>query len=199
MPAQHLHERHRGARAGVEDNAPYGLDRLPREQGDGGNWTARSDAHLRHQSVVGRLQIFDGRNETQIDFVRMQQRRTDGGHVVPHLPQLRRTVECPCQRAGVQVPDRSNADPSVHEITWKRPSRSTGENPAASIPRRTSSSGARRRPSGASSDAVTPSTSSAPKVSATCASFGPYRSQSTWTLAMFGAASRAIATAFTSS
>ena len=47
---------------------------------------------------------------------------------------------------------------------------------------------ARRRPSGASSLADTPSTSSAPTVSATCASLGPYRVQSTWIEGMLSAA-----------
>ena len=45
--------------------------------------------------------------------------------------------------------------------------------PAARMFRRISSSGARRRPSVVSSSGETPSTSSAPTVSATCASLGP--------------------------
>ena len=43
-----------------------------------------------------------------------------------------------------------------------------------------SSIGLRRVPSVPGSTAATPSTSSAPMVSATCASFGPYNGQSTW-------------------
>ena len=54
----------------------------------------------------------------------------------------------------------------------ERPSLSSGSSPAALILPRISSTGLRRRPRSPSS-ADTPSTSSAPTVSATCASFGP--------------------------
>ena len=99
--------------------------------------------------------------------------RTDRRHVVADVPALRRRDRAPRSAAGRSDsrPRRCGAPSGEHTRT--RPSRSTGSNPAASMLRRISSSGARRRPSGASSDADTPSMSSAPNVSATCASFGP--------------------------
>src|SRR5206468_7189008 len=117
-------------------------------------------------------QIFNRGDQSKVDLAVVEQPRAFRRHVAAEA-EPRRAIETNYQRAGVQVPDGSQTNRHHEETRSKRPFRSTGSCPAATMLRRISSSGARRRPSLMSSSADTPSTSSAPTVSATCASLGP--------------------------
>ncbi|HUP29971.1 MAG TPA: zinc-binding dehydrogenase [Usitatibacter sp.] len=137
----------------------------------GGTVFAECIKCMAYEGRLATVGYLDHTLKAEIDLAALQQVRAYRRHVVTHVPPLRVAVERPGQRPRVEI--ANGADPYAHGMAVKRPSRSTAENPAASMLRRTSSSGARRWPSGASSEAVTLSRSSAPNVSATCASFGP--------------------------
>ena len=120
----------------------------------------------------------DGISPTSIGPA-VQELGTPGREVEAQV-EARMTLETEDQRTRVQVArPRQGGRAVIGPGESKRPLRSTGSMPAALMLRRISSSGARRRPSLVSSSADTASTSSAPTVSATCASFGPYSDQST--------------------
>src|SRR5204862_4030559 len=152
--------------------------------------------------------IFDRRNQSDVDRALVQQLGASGWDIEPHV-EGGVALEAIHQGTGVEIADRSetNRPRTGHaaglscgdETCSNRPMRATGVRPAARMLRVISSSGARRRPSPVSSAADTESTSSAPTVSATCASFGPYSAQSTWIDGMLSQMMRASATRLTSS
>ncbi len=169
--AQDARERHRRPGARIERDRPDLRHRPGGVEHDGRHRPARRDGDVGNDCIAP-AEVLNRRNEADVDLA-----------VVQQLGAFRRHVEakgkpgCAIQtehvRAGIQVPDGPEADTRHRSSNSKRPLRSTGWRPAARMFRRISSSGARRGPSERSSAADTPSTSSAPTVSATCASFGP--------------------------
>src|SRR5207302_5754666 len=137
-------QRDRRARAGIERDVPDLVHRPPGEERDRGNRTARSDADSGDKTILVRAQVLDRRHEAEIDFAIVEKARANSRQVVAHLPSFRRPVERPRQRAGIEVAHCTKTNGQA--MSAKRPSRSAGSNPAAWMLRRTSSSGARRRP-----------------------------------------------------
>ena len=195
--AQDARQRHRRARAGVERERPTCSIGTVEKMATDATGAVGRDRHVRHHRVVA-AQVLDGRDQAEVDAALVQQR----GARRPARRSARRTA-----RAGPRGRGRAGLvfryDTAPRRAGFMRagaPSRSTGVKPAAVMLRRTSSRLARRRPSAGSSTSDTRSRSLAPKVSATCASLGPYCCQSTCDRRRRSASpSRASATTRTSS
>src|SRR5687767_1983781 len=205
LRTQHAGQGHRRLRTQVERNRFYLCDRFSSEYGNGCDFSIRGNRHVRDDAVVG-VEIFDCRDEPEIDLAAMQQRRAFRRHVEPHVESIGLDLEPVDQRLRIQIRDRAKAQrPALSERRGVAPlrveggHRSAAVKPAAAMLRRTSSTDVRRRPSDSSSTVDTRSRSLAPKVSATWASLGPYCVQSTWMFFTAGSASRASAIARTSS
>src|SRR5262249_9356290 len=120
----------------------------------------------------------DRGNQADVDVTTVKQLRALRRQIVAKR-KSRRPVEAVHEWAGVEVAHRAQTDGRHWGMRSNRPFLSIGSRLAARMFRRISSSGAPRGPALRSSSADTPSTSSAPTVSATWASFGPYSAQST--------------------
>ena len=123
--------------------------------------------------VAVTAQVLDRRDQPEVDVAVMQERRARARQVVADVEAIGPAIQSVDQWARVEIRDGPNPNRRHQLRSPKRPSRSAGSPEAATMFRRISSSGARRRPRSCHPRADTPSTSSAPKVSATCASFGP--------------------------
>src|SRR5581483_7550472 len=111
----------------------------------------------RHDAVgAWAAQVFNRGDETQIDFMPMEELGAARGNVVSDV-EPRMAFEAVDERTRVQVADRAEAQRTHRASGSNRPFRSTGSRPAARMLRRISSSGARRGPWVASSSADTPS------------------------------------------
>ena len=187
--------------------------RLAREQRDRIDGAARGDRHVRHHRVVvGVARVFDDRHQAEVDVARLRggrrsaPARRSAAHVGPG-------VEALDQRPRVEIADGAEADDRECGATgrsWRSaltplgtcrsaPSRATGVSEAATMLRRTSSSGARRGPSGASSVAGTLIDVVGAEEQRDLRELGAVRRQSTWTRSTPSAAARASATSRTSS
>ena len=156
------------------------LDGHLREDRHGGDRAVRDHCAIRHHRVAFATQVLDRRNQAEVDLAAVQQAGARAGQVVAHREAVATRFEPDDERTSVEIGDRADANDRHQPRRVKSAPRSTGSPDAARMLRRISSSGERRRPSVTSSLGDTPSTSSAPKVNATCASLGPYRCQSTW-------------------
>ena len=169
--AEQPDEAGRRARADVERNRPDALDRLAREQRhriDGGE---RRDRHVGHDRVVvGVARVLDDRHQPEIDLAGLDEIGAARRHVEAQRD-VRPRGEALDQRPRVEIADRAEADdrrscrhapttprsrrsrgaPRRPPTVSKRAVRATGVSDAARMLRRTSSTGARRGPSGASS------------------------------------------------
>jgi 5'-3' exonuclease len=72
---------------------------------------ARRDGKVRHDPVRAAAQVFDRRNEADVDGALMEQTRAFRGHVVAQI-EPRRNVETVDQRPGIQIPDGAQANAS---------------------------------------------------------------------------------------
>ena len=169
----------RGSRARVERDGSNVLCRNLAENRDRRDRTVRRDRHARHDAVVV-PGIFDRRDQPEIDLVGVEQLRALRGHVEPQTePSRLAAVEPVHQRTRVEIADGSETDgmlvaPSESAVPFDRLEAGRPNAPADFFDRRTAAS---LRLVVVCGD--TESMSSAPNVSATCASFGPYSAQST--------------------
>src|SRR5262249_38602635 len=132
---------------------------------------------LGDESVLAATKVINRRDLPYVDRPLVQERRADRWHVEPERKTVGAPLQAEHQRSRVQIIDGADPDhvhrASPSRIASNRPFRSSGSSAAARTLRRTSSSALRRGPRSAASNGATESMSSAPKVSATCASLGP--------------------------
>src|SRR4029434_8917161 len=112
-----------------------------REERDGGHGPSRADANTWHEPVVVATQILDRRHLSEIDLVVVEEPRADCGKIVPNPPSIRRPVESPRQRTGIQITHGAEAHGCLarasegrrgHQpIRRNRPSRPAGAHPGA--------------------------------------------------------------------
>ena len=109
LRAQDARERHRGARAQVERERFDTLDRLSGEHGDGRHVTIRGDRNIRHDGVVT-AQVFDGRNQPEVDASLVQQLRAFCRDVEAHVELIRMGIEPIHERFRIEIRDRSKSE-----------------------------------------------------------------------------------------